>query len=198
MTFLSILNNLKQEEEVKSEHISPFSYRLEKIISLDEIESRIQSLAKVLEKEFDRNEVCIIAVLKGSLWFVTDLIKMLKIPNTLQTIVCSSYGLNGTNQSELRIDGLDSLSIEGKHVIIVDDICDTGATLVALMEKLSLLNPLSLTTAVLLSKNKRGPDGYEPDYALFEIDNVFVVGYGLDYKEYYRGLQGIYILDHQD
>ena len=198
MVFVSLFNSLKSEEEIKSLDVSPFEYSLEKIISYEEISSQIEHLAKVLEKDYGNSEICVLAILKGSLWFATDLIKALKLPNSLETISCSSYGKNGTHSGVLTIAGLEKIDIKDKHVLVVDDICDTGKTLSNVMKKLQELQPQSLKSMVLLSKKCRTAEEYQPDYFLFEIENLFVVGYGLDYKEYYRGLPGVYVLGHND
>lgn len=195
---MSLINSLTGSEEIKSVDVSPFDYSLEKILSEEDISSKIEELARVIEKDYENSEICVVAILKGSLWFATDFIKALKVPNSLETLSCSSYGKNGTVSGELTIAGLERLDIKGKHVLLVDDICDTGKTLSKVIKKLEGLEPKSIKSMVLLSKKIRKPDEYQPDYFLFEIENLFVVGYGLDYKEYYRGLPGVYILGHHD
>jgi len=118
----------------------------------------------------------------------------LKLPHDLQAIQCSSYGANGTQRGELKIIGIEKLNIKDRDVLIVDDIYDTGHTLGALKEQLEKLSPRSLKTCVLLNKNDVAKVSTTPDYVLFDIADLFVVGYGLDYKEQYRGLSGIYVL----
>jgi hypoxanthine phosphoribosyltransferase len=198
MVFMSLFNSLKSEEVVRSLDVSPFDYSLEKIISGEEIASRIEKMAKVLEQDYKGQEIYVLAILKGSLWFATDLIQVLKLPNSLGTVSCSSYGSNGMVSGNLTISGFEKLDISNKHVIVIDDICDTGKTLSTIVKKLQELKPKSLKSMVLLSKKNSRTVDYQPDYTLFEIENLFVVGYGLDYKEYYRGLSDIYILSGAD
>lgn len=178
--------------------VSPFHYPLHSCISQEEIRTRIHAFSDQLALDYADEEICIVAVLKGSLWFVTDLMRAMKTPATLATISCSSYGQNGTQAGELSITGLEKLDIKGKRVLVVDDICDTGATLTKLLEKLNTLSPKSIKTAVLLLKNTERSIGYKPDYYLFSIPDKFVVGYGLDFKEYYRGLPDIYELEYSE
>jgi len=179
-----------------SSEISPFHYPLHKLISQQEIQEKLQGLQEVLAQDYAGEELCVIAVLKGSLWFATDLLSSLSFPATLQTISCSSYGARGAEAGELSIEGLSQLDITGKHVLIVDDICDSGVTLSRLKEELQKFSPKSMKTAVCLLKNTTRSIGYEPDYHLFGIPDAFVVGYGMDYKEYYRGLADIYELEY--
>ena len=138
------------------------------------------------------------AILKGALWFTTDLMRELRIPACLQTISCSSYGQNGTISGNLTIIGLEKLDVKNKNILVVDDVCDTGKTLSNVMNELKKLEPKSLKSMVVVSKSNRGPEDYQPDYVLFDLGKRFIVGYGLDYKEYYRGLPDIYILGYHD
>lgn len=193
---ISLFHSLVRAEDVRSSDVSPFDYSLQQILSYDEILSQIRHLTTQLEQEYRNEEVCVLAILKGSLWFATDLMKLLKLPSCLETISCSSY--EGTISRELTIRGIERLDIRGKHVLVIDDICDTGKTLSKVMEELQPLGPKSLKSVVLLSKKVRKAEDYHPDYYLFEVENLFVVGYGLDYNGYYRGLPGVYILGHAD
>ncbi len=132
-------------------------------------------------------------VLKGALCLTADLIRALKTPLTLETIKAKSYGQRGALRGELILEGLEEIDLESKNILLVDDIFDSGETLRQIVAKLTLKNPKSLRSLVLLSKNTPRETGYLPDYALFHIENLFVIGYGLDYKEHYRGLPGIYV-----
>ncbi len=121
-----------------------------------------------------------------------DLIRRLKVPFTLDYITASSYGRNGLNPGELVIRGMETLLIEDQEILIMDDILDTGATMKGVVERFKERNPKSLKTLVLLVRKANRAVAYRPDYVLFDIDDHFVVGYGLDYKEHFRGLPGIY------
>lgn len=178
--------------------ISPYSYLLERIISKEQIEEKIKEAARELEKEYAGKHVVFLCVMKGALFFTSDLLKEVRLPTSLEYMRASSYGENGAISGELTIEGLDRMDLEGKHVLILDDICDTGKTLTKILSELKKKNPASLKSMVLLSKNVRSEQEYHPDYVLFDIENRFVVGYGLDYKEYYRNLDSIYILGYTD
>jgi hypoxanthine phosphoribosyltransferase len=164
----------------------------EKLISRQQIEEKIEILARQIDEDAKGEELTMIMVLKGGLLIGADLIRKIKSPCVLECIQTSSYGKQGTHRGKLKIHGLDKLEITGKNVLIVDDIFDSGATLSTLVEKISALNPKKLRSAVLLLKKTEHVTDYRPDYVLFEIENRFVVGFGLDYKEYWRGLSDIF------
>ena len=131
-------------------------------------------------------------LMKGAICVTADLIRNIEIPFKLDYVKASSYGANGTRSGELRIEGLDNLDIEGRDVLLVDDILETGKTILGVSEKLQKKNPRSLKTFLLVVKNIPRKTACRPDYVLFDIEDRFVVGYGLDYKEFYRGLPHIY------
>jgi hypoxanthine phosphoribosyltransferase len=135
-------------------------------------------------------------VLKGALCLAADLIRELDIPLDVEFVQCSSYGARGTQRGELQIFGLERLQIHNRDVLIVDDIFDSGHTMHTLVEALSQKKPHSIKTCVLLEKQGvHKVTDMKPDYVLFGIENLFVVGYGLDFKERYRGLSGVYVYD---
>lgn len=140
----------------------------------------------------DKREICFVAVLKGALLFTADLIRHLDIPYTVDFIQAKSY--HGTERGELTLIGMEQLHIQNKDVILIDDIFDSGTTLTTIHARLLEKKPRSLKSLVLLSKQVTRKTDYKPDYSLFEVENQFVIGYGLDYNEHYRGLQGIYKL----
>lgn len=167
--------------------------QLELLISHEAIQNAIVNVATQLEQEYLREEVVIVMIMKGSLCLVADLIRAISIPCTIETIQASSYGVHGKIRGDLQIQGIQALDVTDKNVLIVDDIFDSGNTLFQVHLALTQKNPKSLKSLVLLSKDASCVN-YKPDYTLFFIENQFVVGYGLDYKEYYRGLPGIYVL----
>jgi len=166
------------------------------IIHQDEIKSKISQIAQRIDLDYKEKEIVFVMIMKGSFIFVADLVRELKTPFTLEIITCSSYGQKGMKRSELSIEGLDKLDLENKHVIIADDIFDSGHTLDKVKKEILEKKPLSLKTLVMLvKKNPKKKSGIAlPDYYLFEVENKFVVGYGLDYKEYFRGLKDIYFI----
>lgn len=159
------------------------------------IQKKIKQLGSQIENDFFGKNLCIVMVLKGALFFTSDLMRSIDLPMTLETVQCSSYGEKGAIRGELSIFGLDRLKIENKDVLIVDDIFDSGKTMETLSNELLKLHPKSIKTCVLLKKRVSHHRSITPDYYLFDVEDLFVVGYGLDYKEYYRNLPGIYTAD---
>lgn len=169
--------------------------QLQLLIDSEKIQERLESVARNLEALYEGQEVTIVMVMKGAFILIADLMRQLHLPVRLETIQCASYGEGGMNKSDLVTTGMDELEVTGQHLLIIDDIFDTGETISKVAEELQKKNPASLKSLVLLSKDvPRGTD-YRPDIALFDIEDRFVVGYGLDYKEYYRGLPDIYAIE---
>lgn len=163
------------------------------LISQDEIKEKIDDVAQIIDAEYEGEELTIIMVMKGALCVTADLIRSIKCPCTVEYVQASSYGKRGSQRGELTIAGLDDLDLSAKNVLLVDDIFDSGETLTRIMAKLRDKNPKTLKSLVLLNKNVKRNVSYLPDYTLFEIENQFVIGYGLDYKEHYRGLPGVFL-----
>ncbi len=168
------------------------SSSLELLIAEEEIRQKIAAVARKLDAFYAGEELTIVMVMKGAFCFTADLIREMKTPFTIETIRASSYGNRGSERGELSIDGMEALDLTSKHVLLVDDIYDSGKTLSLIVSKFEEQGPKTLRTLVLLSKKVQKLTTYIPDEILFEIENTFVVGYGLDYKEHYRGLRGIY------
>jgi hypoxanthine phosphoribosyltransferase len=168
---------------------------IEKImISKEEIASRVKAIANQLDKDYEGKRPLLICVLKGSVFFFADLIRDMKIPLELDFMAISSYGNGAKSSGEVRmIKDLDR-SIENRHVIIVEDIIDSGYTLSYLKRMLYSRHPESVKICALLDKFERREVAIEADYKGFDIGNEFVVGYGLDYAEEYRNLPDIGIL----
>ena len=177
-----------------TKHLSlhPQGAPLHTLISSEEIQQKVAEVGKQIDRDYAGEELTIVMVMKGSICLVADLIRQIQIPCALECVRASSYGHRGTQRGELSLAGLEELDIQNKHVLVVDDIFDTGATLSRVVSLLKDKNPKSLKSLVLLNKKVERKIGYRPDYVLFDIDDHFVVGYGLDYKEYYRGLDGVY------
>lgn len=163
------------------------------LIPQEAIIKKITQVAHKIQKEYLHDELVIVMIMKGAICLVADLIRHLTLPCFLECVHASSYGEGGMKRGALTIRGVENLNIAGKKVLIVDDIFDTGHTLASVVSELMQLKPKSLKSLVLLSKKKKRSSSFVPDYTLFEIDDEFVVGYGLDYKEKYRNLPGIYI-----
>jgi len=165
---------------------------IELLIGPDEIEQEISAVASQINEDYRGEELTILMVMKGAICVSADLIRHLRIPFTIEYMRASSYGQRGTSHGELRISGIDDLDLASKNVLVVDDIFDTGNTMTKVVAELEKKHPKSLKTLVLLVKKVPRETTYLPDYCVFEIENRFVIGYGLDYKEFYRGLPGIY------
>jgi hypoxanthine phosphoribosyltransferase len=159
------------------------------------IQSRIKMLAAQIEGEYrEPEEIHMVCVLKGGFVFMADLLRHMTTRVTLDFIAVSSYGSGTKSSGEVRFQKDLDTSLEGRHVIIVEDIVDTGLTLKYLQEILRSRAPKSLRTACLLSKPSRRKVEVPVEYIGFTIEDKFVVGYGLDYAEKYRNLPFIAVL----
>ncbi|HEX6293100.1 MAG TPA: hypoxanthine phosphoribosyltransferase [Herpetosiphonaceae bacterium] len=165
------------------------------LLDHDRIQQRIRELAQQISRDYaDVSELLLIGVLKGSIMFIVDLARSLQRHITLDFIAISSYGQATETSGVVRIlKDLDT-DIGGKHVLIVEDIVDSGLTLAYLRESLQRRNPASLRVCTLLNKPSRRRADVQIDYSGFDIPNEFVVGYGLDYAERYRNLPYVGVL----
>lgn len=167
--------------------------KLELLIGSEEIQQKIVTTAQQINKDYRGEELTIVMLMKGALCVSADLIRNLDVPFTVEYIRASSYGENGTTAGELKITGLETnVNFAGKNILLVDDVFDRGNTMTAVVSLLQKKNPKSIKTLVAFLKDVPRSSAYTPDYVLFEIPDLFVVGYGMDYKEYYRGLPGVY------
>ena len=166
------------------------------LISQQDIEQRITTLAAEIEKDYPPNEeIHLVAVLKGGFMFMADLVRAMSDRVTMDFMAVSSYGKGTTSSGQVRVlKDLDSV-LEQRHIILVEDIVDTGLTLHYLQELLRARAPKSVKSACLLSKPSRRKVDVRVDYIGFTIEDHFVVGYGLDYAEKYRNLPYIAIFE---
>jgi len=165
------------------------------LLDASTIQSRIKTLAGQIEAEYpEPDEIHMVCVLKGGFVFMADLVRQMTTRVTLDFIAVSSYGSGTKSSGEVRFQKDLDTSLEGRHVIIVEDIVDTGLTLKYLQEILRSRAPKSLRTACLLSKPSRRRVDVPVEYVGFTIEDKFVVGYGLDYAEKYRNLPYIAVL----
>lgn len=165
---------------------------LKRLISPEEIAQKVAVYGKKITQEYQGRSLVIVALLKGAFPLLADLIRQIALPLEIGFLQASSYGQRGTKRGELTLYEVGSLDLKGKELLIVDDIFDSGATLEKVATHLSQQQPASLKSLVLLTKKNKIAPSFSPTYALFEIEDDFVVGYGLDYKELYRNLSGIY------
>ena len=165
------------------------------LIDQDELAARISALAQEIRQDFPTGQLHFICVLKGAFLFLGDLIRATNGHVSIDFMACSSYGAATSSSGEVRLSKDLDASIEGRDVIVVEDIVDTGLTLHYLQEILRARGPRSLRTACLLSKPSRRKIDVKVDYIGFTIEDKFVVGYGLDYAEQYRNLPFIGVLE---
>jgi hypoxanthine phosphoribosyltransferase len=163
------------------------------LLSRDAIASRVAELGQQIGREYDGKEPHLVGVLKGACTFMNDLARAIPIPLTLDYIAVSSYGAATKSSGEVKLlKDLDQ-GLEGRDLIVVEDIVDTGLTLNYLINVLKARGPRSLKVAALLSKPSRRLVQVAVDYIGFSIEDHFVVGYGLDYNEKYRNLPDIVV-----
>jgi hypoxanthine phosphoribosyltransferase len=164
------------------------------LIGADRIRERVAELARQIAADFAGRPVTVVGVLTGSLIFLADLVRGLDVPVKIGLIQASSYRGASTTPGPLRVQPELVPDVRGRHVLLIDDILDTGRTLSHLVGHLRGLEVASLRIAVLLRKQGRQELPLNPDYCGFEIPNVFVVGYGLDFNDEFRHLPYIAIL----
>ena len=173
------------------EFVSPAS--MEVLFSREQIAERVQALGKEISAEYAGESIVLIGVLKGAAIFLADLARAIEVDNTFDFVAVSSYGRARVSSGAVKlIKDIDN-PIEGRHVIIVEDILDTGLTLNYLRDLMLQHKPASLKIATCLDKPERRLVPIEADYACFKIPNRFVIGYGMDFAERYRGVEDIRI-----
>ena len=163
------------------------------LLSADQIQKRVAAMALEIRNDFP-DDLHVVAVLKGAFVFLSDLIRHMPGHVSLDFMAVSSYAKGTTTSGEVRLQKDLDTTLNGRNVVIVEDIVDTGLTLTYLQEILRARNPLTLRTACLLSKPSRRKVNVKVEYIGFEIPDRFVVGYGLDYAEQYRNLPHISVV----
>jgi len=164
------------------------------IITADQIREKIAELAARIDADYADREVLLVGVLKGAAMFMSDLARALQRPSTMEFMAVSSYGSSHRTSGVVRILKDLDRDISGEHVLVVEDIIDSGLTLSWLLKNLQSRGPASMEIITLLRKAGAAKVRVDVRYVGFEIPNAFVVGYGLDYAEQYRGLPYIGIL----
>lgn len=166
------------------------------LIPAARLRARVRELAAQIEHDYARRELVIVSLLTGSVTFIADLMRFVNLPLHLDFIGVSSYR-DGTVSRELVFTKELRLDVRNRDVLLVDDILDTGRTFRAVINRLNKLKPASIRTCVLLDKPSRRKVKLQPDYAAFEIPDLFVVGYGLDFAERYRNLPFVGVMREQ-
>jgi len=175
-------------------------YRLNPLLSREEIASIVKGLSDQISKDYGERELVLVCILKGAFMFLSDLIRQLQISVQVDFVRLVSYGAGMRTSGKIKITKDIEIPIEGKDILIVEDIIDSGRTLQFLKDRFSLLKPRSVKVCALLDKRARREVEVEADYLGKEIDDVFIVGYGIDFNETYRNLPEIYYvtpIDHQ-
>jgi hypoxanthine phosphoribosyltransferase len=167
-------------------------YRLNPLLSRKEIASIVRGLARQISKDYKGRELVLVCILKGAFMFLSDLVRQLKIPVQIDFVRLASYGAGMETSRMIEITKDIETPVEGKDVLIIEDIIDSGHTLQFLKERLTLSNPRSVKICALLDKRARREVEIEADYVGKEVENLFVVGYGIDFNETYRDLPEIY------
>ena len=166
------------------------------LYTASQIGREVANLAARLSEDYRGREVVALIVLKGGLHFGSDLLRNLTLPVVVDFVRAKSYdGAASTGRVEFLIP--PSLPLDGKHVVILEDILDTGLTAHAILDRVNADNPASVAICSLFDKPKCREIDLVGDYIGFELDRQFVVGYGMDYEEQYRELPDVYVLDHE-
>lgn len=169
----------------------------EVLYSEEQLRTKAKELGERISKDYEGRELVLIGILKGSVMFMSDLLKEIKIPCLMDFMAVSSYGMSSTSSGVVKILKDLDYEIEGKDVLIVEDIIDSGTTLKYLTKYLKSKNPNSVEIVCLLNKPERRKVELDVKYLGYEVPDYFLVGYGLDYAEKYRNLPFIGILKEE-
>ncbi|MBU5256567.1 hypoxanthine phosphoribosyltransferase [Tissierella praeacuta] len=165
------------------------------LYSREDIATRVKELGEIISKEYKDKNLLVISLLRGSFIFASDLVRELSIPVEVDFMTTASYGHNEISSGNVEILHDIRTGVEGKDILIVDDIIDSGYTLNKVKEMLSLKNPNSVKICVMLDKPSRRKVDINPDFVGFTIPDVFIVGYGLNYGDHYRNIPYIFTFD---
>ena len=164
------------------------------LLTKEQIAQRVAEMGKQITADYQGKELVVVVLLKGAAWFATDLTRAIDLPLRVDFMVASSYGNGTSTTGNVKVKLDISENIAGKHVLLIDDIIDSGVTFAAISDMLRLNKPASLKTVALCDKADRRINGMEADYVGFKIPDEFVVGFGLDYAGDYRNLPYICVL----
>ncbi len=166
------------------------------LITEAQIQEAVTALGQRISDEYRNKPLTVIGILTGSIMLVTDLMRRVDVPHKLGLVAASSYRGEATTAGELTIDLSELPDLRGRHVLVIDDIFDTGRTMTAILDRVRGASPLSVRSVVLLWKKVRSEVPTIPDYYAFEIPDEFVVGYGLDFNDEYRHLPYIGVIEN--
>lgn len=162
------------------------------LFSEEQISSRISELGKIITNDYKGKKLYVLSLLRGSFVYAADLVRSIEVNTKIGFMTTSSYGHSETSSGSVKVINDIPDNIEGWDVLIVDDIVDTGITMDFVVNHVKKLSPASIKTCVLLDKPSRRKVEIKPDYCCFEIEDVFVVGYGLNYGDYYRNIPYVF------
>ena len=168
---------------------------LKPLFSKQDIRKTVKRLAAEISSDYRGEEVLCVCILKGSFMFTSDLIRQIKVPTKVDFMRVSSYGKGMMSMGEVTITKDLEMDVSGKHVLIVEDIIDSGLTLTWIRDMLASRNPKSLRIVALVDKKARRKVDVPCDYVGFTIEDGFIVGYGIDYAEKYRNLPDILVVE---
>lgn len=174
------------------------NFDIKVLLSEEQISKRVEEIAAEISTDFAGKEVMLVGILKGAVIFMADICRKLTVPVELDFMAVSSYGSATVSSGAVQIIKDIEVSIEGKNIIVVEDIVDSGLTLKYLLENLWSRGPASVKTCVLLDKPEARKVDVKIDYMGFEVPNEFAVGYGLDYAQKLRNLPYVGVLTFQD
>ncbi|MBE6042414.1 MAG: hypoxanthine phosphoribosyltransferase [Clostridiales bacterium] len=168
------------------------------LFTQEEITRRAKEIAKQIDKDYEGEELILLGTLKGSVPWLVDILKYTTIDTSLDFISASSYGSSTTTAGVVKISYEPQTNMYNKNVLVVEDIVDTGTTLKYLMAKLEERGPKSVKVCTMLNKESRRTEDFHADYVGFEVEDLFVIGYGLDFDQRFRGLPYISYLEEDD
>ena len=174
------------------------SETIHELISEADVAAKIAELGAQISKDYEGEDIYMLCILKGGVFFMTELAKHVTVPVSLDFMSVSSYGSHTRSSGNVRIIKDLDTPIEGKNVLVVEDIIDTGRTLAYLLDNLQKRKPKSLKLCTLLDKPEQRVTEVDVDYVGFRIPDKFVVGYGLDYDQHYRNLPYIGVVEFDE
>lgn len=175
--------------------MTPATVRLKPLFTRDEIADAVRRIAAAVQRDYDDKNPVLVGVLKGSFIFLADLVRQLEMSLEIDFVRLSSYGAGTQTSGQVRLVQKVERPLKGRHVLVVDDILDSGLTLKFLMDYLARQKPASLRLCVLLVKRGQQYVPITPDYHGLQMDEGFVVGYGLDWDQKYRNLPDICVVE---
>lgn len=165
------------------------------VLKEEEIQSKVEEIARRISSDYENRELVLVGVLNGAFIFLSDLIREITIPCSVDFIGASSYGAETSSSGTIRLTKEATVDLTGKDVLMVEDIVDTGLTLAYLIDYITSFGPESLKVCAFIDKQERREVEINIDYHCHLVEKGFLVGYGLDYNEKYRGLRGVYLLN---